>query len=348
MPNGAGGDSFAGQVAWAKDNGEAVDGIITKLDDRFVEQGRRLVVVFDALDRLGVDWQTKRVQSTSLLKRALAVRSFRAIRLKLFMRRDQFEDPLLFRFADGSKIENQRVDLIWKTNELYELVFSRLQKEKVSAAAFEQLLGGPRKQVSHLTEEEQARVVSSMAGEFMGANVKKGRVYTWLPLHLSDARSETSPRTFLTAWDEAALREPPPAKRAIDHLGIHEGVRKASEYRLKELKEDYGWISSALEPLRGLHVPMDRSMVTNVWRNKRTTAEILAGSAATGALPPVRLDTAQSANSDQEDALLEDLVAIGIVEVRSNAKVNVPDIFRLDAGIKRKGGVPAPRRRGQA
>jgi hypothetical protein len=83
-----------------------------------------LVLVFDALDRLGPDWQTKRVQTTALLQRALAARSYRSIRLKLFMRRDQFEDPLLFRFADGSKISNQRVDLLWSASELYTLLFS--------------------------------------------------------------------------------------------------------------------------------------------------------------------------------------------------------------------------------
>jgi hypothetical protein len=30
--------------------------------------------------------------------------------------------------------------------------------------------------------------------------------------------------------------------------------------------------------------------------------------------------------------------------VRSNDKINIPDIFRLEAGIKRKGGVAAPSR----
>src|SRR5262249_23928949 len=122
LPN----DNFASEVEWVRDHGEQVDRIITELDDRCTKQNKKLVVVFDALDRLGSDWKTKRIQTTALLKRALAARSYRSIRLKLFMRRDQFEDPLLFQFADGSKISNQRVDLLWSSSELYTLLFSWL------------------------------------------------------------------------------------------------------------------------------------------------------------------------------------------------------------------------------
>lgn len=60
-------------------------------------------------------------------------------------------------------------------------------------------------------------------------------------------------------------------------------------------------------------------------------------------LPPVQLSNALEANKDLEDALIADLSAIGIIEVRPNDKINVPDIFRLAAGIKRKGGVAAPK-----
>jgi hypothetical protein len=55
------------------------------------------------------------------------------------MRRDQFEDPLLFRFADSSKIENPRVELLWTSSDLYTLLFARLSREAVSAEAFARL-----------------------------------------------------------------------------------------------------------------------------------------------------------------------------------------------------------------
>lgn len=334
--------SFSRQVEWVIDHGEDVDRIITALDDAYVAKRRKLVLVFDELDRLGTDWQTKRTLTAALLERALAARSFRAIRLKLFMRRDQFEDPRLFQFADGSKLKNQRVDLEWSTSDLYDLLFKWLAEKDASQKAFATLFATMQKRTTRTSADVQENVVKAIAGEFMGAGAKQGRVYTWLPLHLADARNETSPRTFLTAWREAALRDPAPTKRAVDHLGIHEGVRKASADRLEELYEDYAWIKLALNPLRGQQVPMERSALKNLWRTKKTASEILQSSTAAKKLPPVQLDSAHTGGGDQEGALLEDLVAIGIVEVRPNEKVNVPDIFRLEAGIKRKGGVPAP------
>ncbi len=43
-------------------------------------------------------------------------------------------------------------------------------------------------------------------------------------------------------------------------------------------------------------------------------------------------------------ALLGAMRDVGVMEERSNGKVNVPDIFRVEAQILRKGGVAVPRR----
>jgi hypothetical protein len=248
----------------------------------------------------------------------------------------------LFQFADGSKIANQLVDLQWSSSDLYTLLFSGLEHARESSTAFAQLSASRVGLADRTSDKTHQVLVNAIAGEFMGATAKQGRVYTWLPLHLSDARGETSPRTFLTAWREAAHFLPAPAKRALDYRGIHEGVRKASEDRVKELDEDYWWISLALEPLRHHQVPMERAALKRLWTGKKTASDILAKS--TTQLPPVRLDNAKAQSANLEDALIEDLRAIGIIEVRPNDKINIPDIFRLEAGIKRKGGVAAPHR----
>lgn len=36
---------------------------------------------------------------------------------------------------------------------------------------------------------------------------------------------------------------------------------------------------------------------------------------------------------------------VGVMEERANGKINVPDIFRVEAEILRKGGVAVPKRR---
>jgi hypothetical protein len=173
----------------------------------------------------------------------------------------------------------------------------------------------------------------------MGTDARRGRVYTWVPLHLSDARNACSPRTFLTAWQKASEHQPVPSDRAVDHLGLIEGVRKASSTRLAELREDYRWIDNALAALKGQFVPIERRELIKIWEESKVVQGILKEARAGQWLAPVQL-----ADADNTAALLDAMNSIAVTEERANGKINVPDIFRVEAGIKRKGGVAVPRR----
>ena len=261
------------------------------------------------------------------------------------MRTDQYADASLFEFPDGSKIKNTRVALSWTSGDLYRLLFERLKRSPVASPAFEALARSTHARPSLISgawPDQIKPLVDAIAGEFMGADKKRGRVFTWLPLHLADAHRETSPRTFLTAWREAALYDgaPLPVERAVDHLGLLEGVRKASEDRLQELREDYFWIDAALRPLRGGLVPMDRSTLETLWQRDNTATRIIEQSREKERLAPVQLEDGK----DPVLALLGALTSIGVMESRSTGKIDVPDIFRVEAGIKRRGGVKPPRR----
>ncbi len=94
---------------------------LSAADDEFVREGKSLLVVFDALDRLAEGWDGIRQLTRGLLVRALGLQSFRAIRAKIFMRVDQFSDEELFHFPDSSKLKNDHVNLLWRPNELYGL-----------------------------------------------------------------------------------------------------------------------------------------------------------------------------------------------------------------------------------
>jgi hypothetical protein len=335
---------FADLVDWVADDAERAAGVMTRADSKLVASGHKLLVVFDALDRLGDTWQIVQDLTRGLLKQTLKMNSYRAIRMKLFMRVDQFSDRSLFNFPDASKVQNNRVDLFWRDTDLYGLLLMLLSRSD-AARALERLIS--TKQALREAFEQpdrQKQVIDTITGEFMGKDAKRGRVYTWLPLHLADAFMHTSPRTFLTVWQEAGRHTPAPKDRAVDHLGIAEGVRKASEDRLHELKEDYWWITAALAPLRDELVPMPLDGLKELWRQQGTAKSIMRESSATKRLAPVQLVATDP--RDQEAALVSALQAIGVLEIRSNQKINVPDIFRIEAQIKRKGGVKPPRRTG--
>lgn len=319
---------------------------LTSADDAMTTRGSSILIVFDALDRFSHEWGSIRNLTKGLLMTAVGLQSFRSIRAKIFMRVDQFADTELFRFPDSSKIRNDRVDLAWRSDELYGLMLFELLRQPAAGAVLEELArrldarsGLPAGGRLHGSSRDQEALVTAVAGEYMGRDRKRGRVYTWVPLHLGDAANNCSPRTFLTAWKTAAEHRPPPQRQVVDHLGLNEGVRRASSARLTELREDYPWIDLVLEPLRRHFVPIEQSELFRLWNDQRVTERIVEQVTGQGWLAPIGLFIEQS-----PDSLLQTMISIGVMEKRANGKINVPDIFRVEASILRKGGVAVPRR----
>jgi len=282
-----------------------------------------------------------------MLRLALDARGYRAIRIKIFMRADQANDDTVFRFADASKLRAEKVDLVWRRRDLYGLLFQRLWTDPASHSAFSILMKDSRKlslfddefpEELKNNEDEQAELFYAIAGEFMGADRRRGRTYSWVHDHLADAFGETSPRSFLIALQRAATHEPRPTASSIDYLGIRYGVQEASDVRLSELKEDYLWIVDAINALEGLEVPCSPQSFTERWKKRRTLRRI-SGVVSKGGLRPVELETK---SITPEAALLLALRNIGVIEFRTEDRINMPDIFRVAAKIKRRGGVRPP------
>lgn len=339
--------SLVETLALLRANSDAYAEELTALDDLQTEGTSYALILFDALDRLSDDWKSIRELTKGLLVTVLGLQSFRSIRAKVFMRVDQLADPSLFLFPDSSKIRNDHVDLSWSPYELYGLLFFEILRNKSASPVLQELarqldafsalpLDG---RLSAYIKMQEA-VVGAIAGEFMGSSSKRGRVYTWVPLHLSDAANNCSPRTFLTAWKTAADHVPGSKTQAVDHTGLAEGVRRASNARLKELGEDYPWISVALAPLRRQFVPIDKDQLFDLWNQGLVVEQIVQRARDEGWLAPIQFEVDQTS-----EGLLRTMADIGVMELRLNGKVNVPDIFRVEAEILRKGGVAVPRKR---
>jgi hypothetical protein len=317
---------------------------LTAIDNTMANNGSSMLIVFDALDRFSHEWGVIRELTKGLLLTAVGLQSFLNIRAKVFMRVDQFSDIELFRFPDSSKIRNDRVDLAWNPRELFGLVFFELMRQQAAASVLEELAGSLKAQSALPTSgrlnpisQQQEALVTAIAGEYMGKDRKRGRVYTWVPLHLGDAANNCSPRTFLTAWKTAAEHQPSPLRQAVDHLGLNEGVRRASGARLTELREDYPWIDLVLRPLRRHFVPIPKAELFELWKGEGVMESVRGQ--ATQWLAPIGVFI-----EDSPEALLDTMTSIAVMEKRANGKINVPDIFRVEAEILRKGGVAVPRK----
>lgn len=341
-------------VEWVEANPEEADRLLGDCDTELSQLGMPVLILFDALDRLADDWDMVRKLLGGALRFALYCRARRMIRLKFFLRPDMEEDAEIWNFRDSAKLRHSKVELSWRAADLYGLILMFLANSSDYGEEFRKFIARetgiewrdrnglfpvPRR----LTNEEAILrpVVEAITGAWMGRSHKRGFAYTWIPTHLADAAGRISPRTFLLAFKHAAEFT---AERYQSHAtplhfeGIQQGVTKASGIRIGEIKEDYPWVGPLLEAARDLIVPCEVPDLIGRW-----TSDKIIQVRSAKKLPPRRfsMDPYRAGNPI---ALVDDLIELAVLyRAEDGRRVNMPDIFRVGFGIKRKGGVKPPR-----
>lgn len=323
--------------------------------DRILQrEGKRLLLIFDALDTLSNDWPKLRMLTKSLLEVTYSMRSYRSVRLKLFLRPEQLDDPAIG-FTDLSKLKAAKIDISWDDVDLYGLFFTRLANEDASRSAFSRiaarervtLVGRDRVRlpISLARDKKvQERVFIRLAGPYMGSDHRKGKTYTWLPAHLADGFRLVTPRSFLTALRRAAEASEAASDRVFTIDGIKEGLRAASRVRVDQLEEEYKWIELALGPLAGLRVPCGETEIIERWLEIKTADAIERdamkyGYLAPSEMPVLGLGDSLGSSGSRERGLLATLLKIGVLERREDGRINMPDIFRIGAALIGRGRV---------
>lgn len=344
--------SWQERVGWLMANPEPVSMLFYRLDQHVAQCGQLVLVVFDALDRTAATWEDRGRLLEGLLQNLLEFSSYRAIRLKAFVRPDMLIGPEIGRFPDASKVLSQGVDLSWPRTDLYGLLWQYLANAAEGSDEFRdacQRNGLPFELHSPTTtwyapeplnrdESRQWRLMDALASRWMGNDKRRGYPYTWLPNHLADAHGSASPRSFLAALRQAAEES---NSRYHDHAyalhyeAIKRGVQAASQIRVREMGEDFPWIDEVMAPLRDLIVPAELSTLAARWQgnglDQRLASELL------GVLP--------RRGGDFIPGLCEQLRAAGILEFGPDGRVNLPDVYRVGFGLRRLGGVKPVRSR---
>ena len=329
--------SWKERALWVAANPEPVADWLRHLDADFAKKYIRHLVLFDALDRTADAWADRRALLKGLLQLVLDLRSTRALRAKVFVRNDMVDDPSVLAFPDASKVFGSRVVLTWPRQELYGLLWQYMGNAANGAEAFRSIIPGWKNDGEayrmpdslRTNEVQQRRLFAEIAGEAMGTNERRGLPFTWIPTHLGDSAGVATPRSFLAALRTAAEETPSTAAHALDWRSIHSGVRKASEIRVIELAEDFPWTKPVMEALEGLNVPCDRKDLIARWTAENVMQTIEKE-------PEGRLNKGARLGLP---GLLNDLVEVGVIEVRPDGRYNIPDVYRVGFGLKRRGGV---------
>ncbi len=342
------------RLQWVRENPSAVRDMLRTADEVLTQRQGRLVFVFDQLEQLSNDFERRRDLIQGILRLTLAYKSYKNLRMKIFMRPDQRADDRIFQFPDSSKISGEAVLLDWRSTDLYGLLYARLRaKSQVSFDAVAETADIDMSSTDPWTglplaliedERSQHLLFDRLAGQYMGSNRRRGLTYTWLVLHLADSRNQVSPRTFLRAIKFAADNSPSPTETAIDYKGIHQGVNEAAKNRADDLKEDYPWVPPALKRLNGLLVPCAPNVMLERWSNPSIIDELRI--VTPKSKMPEWLAASDRNELNQLEGLLKAMTTVGVIEWRpTTQKIDVPDIFRLPDDIRRRGGVTPQQRR---
>lgn len=324
---------------------EEIARLFLEIDNRHDREGVHLLLLFDALDRCSDDWKDMYRLIRGLMQTALDVRSYRRLRVKMFLRSDQVDETRMADFPDASKVLSSSVELSWPASELYGLLWHSLANG-TRGEEFREFVGADSWHPMQIGSE-QLFVVSrhliskrekfhEISGPFMGRDRRRGFPYTWIPNHLGDTEGRVSPRSFLQALRTAAedTAERYPEHRYILHYeSIKRGVQAASKTKVAELKEDYPWVDWVLQCLVGMTVPCRFEEIEARWKTDDVLDRLTEGVEQSEVkLPPPHL-------ADGAPGVRADLESLGVFLRMRDDRVNIPDVFRVGYGLGRKGGV---------
>ena len=340
-------------ISLPKEWGALITWMLTYTEDaaRLVQSSRAALepgygmIVFDALDRTSHDWRSMDAIVRGLLRAVLWLRAYPWLRAKVFLRSDQSERTVTD-FPDASKLLATRAELSWAIHDLHGMLWQRLinapgEHGQALRDLYRSVVDNDpiaRGGAFHLPEPlkresaTQRALFEALAGPWMGRDKRRGVPYTWAVGHLADTHGQTSPRSFLAAIQQATEDS---QERHDDHaLALHyesikRGIQKASEIRVEEMTEDYPWVRAVLECLRGLNVPCEFELIVDHWASRYPDGP---GSERVDRLPAQHAERGWS-------GIRDDLIRLGILELKKDGRIDMPDLYRVGFGLGRKGGV---------
>jgi len=327
--------------AWIGVAEREIGAIMTSLDAVEADLTAKAQYVFagyDQLDRLGILAETRSTRQRlvrSLLALWLSCTTrYRRLRGKIYLRPDLFEEAESS-FPDASKLRPRSVPLAWDVVSLFRLAVRHLANRGPHAEAMRAWLRQRKIPIEQrgafgwmpgdMGEVEQRAFAAGLAGDTMGRGPKKGYTHRWLTARIKDADGRIVPRSFLRLLRHAAAATiragVPRAEALMEPTSLVGALRQTSKDRVKELEEEYPFVRR-LANLEDCTMLMDR----------REVEKLLADPGAEN-----------DGFARRGEAVFDELVRVGVLEVRDDGRIDVPDIYRYGYGIKRKGGARAPR-----
>lgn len=332
------GDVIANYQALLQEGAEPVLAL-DRLDERLEQDNRYLFVVYDELDTLGSksrEVMSRAVDGLVALWASYA-RRWHRIRGKIFLRSDIFERHVLSGGPDLAKLAANRVELTWQDVDLYAMLVKRIANQS------DELLQYCQRARIAFTEDpalgyvpfirsiaDARPLTERLVGPYMGANIKKGYTYRWLLDHIRDGHQKALPRPLVRLIERAAdiqmKKSLPSGTRLLEPSSLRQALDIVSLDHVRSWYDESPWLRIVKKHLEGHQVPFERRDLQRILHEAIQERDFSTLS-----------DSLGTEISGRE--LVDYMIELGILRVKTDGRIDVPDLFLKGLGLKRKGGV---------
>ena len=315
---------------------------LDELERELQRSGGWIFAGYDELDTLGgFDWELM----ARMVRGLMAFwsdysRRWKRIRAKIFLRSDLFRRHAGMGTADFAKLAANRADLTWSDGALLGMLAKRIANTSDGLATY---CRGARLKLEHhdalglipivKDPRDAFPLLERVAGEFMGAERKKGFVRNWILAHLRDGNGLISPRSLVRLFEQAAGKDAanqsvsPP--RLIHPTALRQALDDVSDSHVTQgSSSEWPWLDGVWTRLQNDQlVPWDQRKITS-----------LLGTDWDGRWGPGHLSDIRPP-TDRPADFVDYLIELGIFRRRSDNRVDVPDLYLSGLNLRRKGGV---------
>jgi hypothetical protein len=206
--------------------------------------------------------------TTALLEVMSDVRArFRRLSFKVFLREDIF---LRLSMQNKSHLEPAKLELRWRPEDWWRIVLNIACTSSTYRDIVQQLRPGAARPWN-VDEQTLRRLLAPLWGEKIDTG-RAGQTANYIAKRTADAQERLFPRTLVqllhAALQAEQAKEPlPRATCVIRFSSLRDGVAKASEQRVEDLKKEYVELSAYLDALRGADATGDARKFINHLKN---------------------------------------------------------------------------------
>ncbi len=204
----------------------------------------------------------------------------RAIRFKIFLREDIWNRLI---FDNRSHFNGRDILLQWNKIDFLRLALRQAMQSNTFKSLVDRFSPIAIESIDKASEEEIDKALELLWGSRRRIGDKAKYVSRWVYERLTDSSGTTFPRSLSILLEGAKEQElsykgkssiQPPTDRLLRSKSLEVGLKKASEKRCEEIKEEYPDLTQFFDYLKGESAFLERQQLEEIWHKSAYNTEV--------------------------------------------------------------------------